>query len=673
MTRQPVKVTYAHKRGRANAAAKLMSSPLEALPPDRDDITRSEMSRRMLKRSRGVAHEDDDTVRLKGHIVKRARQTVVSDAPGAEADVDAFQTPFPSAEYVHSSSVTRPLVPEEFSPVPNVKSALSRTSSRKLKENNTSLSLASPFHSRPSSPHTGSTTKAKARSSRIPLHLKSRTLSGAFQKNDSAHTRRKISHKDSTISLNDRKLSRKDSTISLNYTRLSRKNSTVSLNELVRYSPSKHQRRPSSPDPSYMLSHIAQQDWISPSNALTIHAGVCDPDPNSITQPNLIQSLSASPFLVDRPQFFSTPPHRHSGSKTGLQAPKSPSNLAFLASSPRLPRDEDFEMADHTEQRKIRISANSIISSSGSFTLRSHQISNAIDVDDRIDSAGSAPMSMSIDILPQKISMGECMIPLASSPPDLDANLGPQHKVSLGQNILALPGSSPPVPDGSSSPAPDYPSSSVRNASANLPPLGSATSGIGAPSDADLIQDMLSLDLGDRHDDSTQLPMRTRSLETPASVSSKKTSTVKHKRNRAGTIRASDFTQTASSCSSGSTLTSLASTIAGPAGSLPGRTRSGTVVGPNSKLAIRPHAKGAMRKQSLMQLTLHDAHGRSGDDMDIFRVHEDVGPCGTEELGSVGLTQRLKGRRGKKKVVHDEIVSDDPLLITGPWRDEDWS
>lgn len=74
-----------------------------------------------------------------------------------------------------------------------------------------------------------------------------------------------------------------------------------------------------------------------------------------------------------------------------------------------------------------------------------------------------------------------------------------------------------------------------------------------------------------------------------------------------------------------------------------------------------------------MQLKLHDAHSRPGDDMDIFRVHEDVGPCGTEELGSVGLMQRLKGRRGKKKVMHDEIVSDDPLLITGPWRDEDWS
>ncbi|KAG2362192.1 hypothetical protein BDR07DRAFT_1065099 [Suillus spraguei] len=518
MARQQVKVTYAHKRGRTKASAKLLSSPLEALPPDHDDITRSEMSRRMLKRSRVVANEDHDAIGLKCRVVKRARQAVELNAPGAEADVDAFQTPFPSAEYVHPSSVTRPVIQEEFSPVPNVKRILSRTSSRNLKENSTSLPLASPFHSRPSSPHTSSTTKAKARSSRIPLHLKSRTLSGAFQRNDSAYTRRKLSHKDSTISLNDRKLSRKDSAISLNYTRLSRKKSTLSLNEPVGYSPSKHQRRPSSPDPSYMLTHIVQQDWISPSNELVINASICEPDPDSIIRSNPAQSLSVSPFLVDHPQFFSTPPHSRSGSRTGLQAPKSFSNIDLLAPSPRLPRDEDFEMADYTEHRKIRISGNSIISSSGSFTLRAHQNSNAPDVgDDHLDDAGSASMSTSLNVLPQKISMGEYMIPMASSPPppsDL-ANFEPQHKVSLGRNILALPGSSPQIspaptivttctaigqrrlvfPSGSSSPAPSCPGSATRNMSADLPPRG-ATSVMGTPNEADLIQDMLSLDLG---------------------------------------------------------------------------------------------------------------------------------------------------------------------------------
>lgn len=177
----------------------------------------------------------------------------------------------------------------------------------------------------------------------------------------------------------------------------------------------------------------------------------------------------------------------------------------------------------------------------------------------------------------------------------------------------------------------------------------------------------------DRRDDGIQFPIRTRSLESPAGINLKKTNAIKHKRNRAGTIRASDFAQPGPAGTSGSTLTSLASTIAGPAGSLPGRTRSGTVVGPNSKLAIRPHAKGAMRKQPVMQLPRRDAHVRSEDDMDILQVHEDVGPWSTEDLDYVGVVQRLKGKRGKKKVVHDEIMSDDPLLIIGPWRDEDWS
>jgi hypothetical protein len=80
-----------------------------------------------------------------------------------------------------------------------------------------------------------------------------------------------------------------------------------------------------------------------------------------------------------------------------------------------------------------------------------------------------------------------------------------------------------------------------------------------------------------------------------------------------------------------------------------------------------------MRKQSVMQLPRRDAHGRSEDAMDILQVHEDVGPWSTEDLDYVGVVQRLQGKRGKKKVVHDEIMSDDPLLIIGPWRDEDWS
>jgi hypothetical protein len=37
------------------------------------------------------------------------------------------------------------------------------------------------------------------------------------------------------------------------------------------------------------------------------------------------------------------------------------------------------------------------------------------------------------------------------------------------------------------------------------------------------------------------------------------------------------------------------------------------------------------------------------------------------------LAQGEEGKRGKEKIVHDEIMSDDPLLIVGPWKDDDWS
>lgn len=80
-----------------------------------------------------------------------------------------------------------------------------------------------------------------------------------------------------------------------------------------------------------------------------------------------------------------------------------------------------------------------------------------------------------------------------------------------------------------------------------------------------------------------------------------------------------------------------------------------------------------MRKQPVMQLTRRDVHSRSEDDMNVFGVQDDVGPWNTEDPNYAGVVQRLKGRRGKKKVGHDEITSDDPLLIIGPWRDEDWS
>ncbi|KAI6001193.1 hypothetical protein EDD15DRAFT_2230271 [Pisolithus albus] len=49
-----VKVTYAKKRRRLADHGKIQSSPLEVLKPDHENISREEMVRRMLKRSRGT-------------------------------------------------------------------------------------------------------------------------------------------------------------------------------------------------------------------------------------------------------------------------------------------------------------------------------------------------------------------------------------------------------------------------------------------------------------------------------------------------------------------------------------------------------------------------------------------------------------------------------------------
>ena len=531
---RPVKITYARKRVRAKATAKLTSSPLEVLSPHRDDITRWEMSRRMLKRSRRISHEDDDQIRINPLAVKRARRTLQPSEPDrlpVGANTNVFQTPFPSTEYIHPSSFTRPLSPEHISPVPHAKRIFSRISSRNLKENNTSIPLASPFHSRPSSPHSPPASKAKPPLYRLPLHSKSRTLPGALQK-DNIYAQRLPSRKDS---LNDQKLSRQ---LSLNDSRLSRSDATPSLQQLRRNSPFEYQRHASSLNPSYMLS---------------LHAGSCGPDSQLLIRPSPTRNSSTSPFLLDRPQFFSTPQHHLFTSRTGLQASVSPSRIAFQTCSPHDARDEDIEMAHCAELPripKIHIPSNSIISSSGSFTLGTRLISNAPGVPNDHNtnvSAGSAPMSISDDVLPgpRKISVGNNMVPLASTLfPALDVvNSGPHCRISisLGQNVIPLSGTSPlvspaPADDSTntaiseqrlafptSSPAPRSLVCTTINAREYIPntppPLspirhgGSASaSSVCVASQADLIQDMLALGLGGMCTPSVAPPLHNRDV-----------------------------------------------------------------------------------------------------------------------------------------------------------------
>ncbi|KAH7924160.1 hypothetical protein BV22DRAFT_1120376 [Leucogyrophana mollusca] len=331
--RQPVRVTYAHKRGRAQATNQLPSSPLEPLDPDREDVTRSEMARRMLKRSRRVANAEqavDNTSnrpRARERITKKSRRSepiaqltdpnIMTMDDLLPADASSFQTPFPASDYVNSSSLTRPMVPEALSPVPVARRILSRTSSRNLKENGrTSRPLASPFHSRPGSTAPSPRSKGQtAKGPRAPLHAKSRTLSGAFEENGTRRT--------------------------------SRKDSSVSLHNSSKNSPAKstmHHRYPSNPTPSYMLQHVTQQEWMVPPKALSRPSAAAVRTPPHASPTSTQSSVS---FLGDRPQFYSTPLQHRMGSRTGLAAPDvSPAIFGAVERVDQPTADDDVEMAD---------------------------------------------------------------------------------------------------------------------------------------------------------------------------------------------------------------------------------------------------------------------------------------------------------------------------------------
>lgn len=351
--RQSIRVTYAHKRRRVhNASKKLLSSPLEVLPPDADDLTRTQMAHRMLKRSRRVALteqlEDANVEHIREHLAKRIKRTQerVSNPEPAEASFNVslqddvtFQTPFPSSQSVRESAVAVPPVPEQLSPVPFAKRVMSRTSSRNLKENSSqSQTLASPFSSRPGSAAPSPKRKSRGRSSRrvsrISLHAKSRTLSGVFKENT-----RRISRKDSTVSLKD-----------------------TSKEPSPRHI--KHQRYPSSPSASCMRPQFPQEDWIAPPKAFFRPFDDYD-------EPTSPGGSNAS-FYIDQPQSCSTPalsrlrklPDLHGRQTRTFSLRKDSPEAAAL----------DVDMLDGTvppRRQTIRLSGNSIFSSSDEFTVGS--------------------------------------------------------------------------------------------------------------------------------------------------------------------------------------------------------------------------------------------------------------------------------------------------------------
>lgn len=455
--RQSVKVTYAHKKRRVqNASKKLLSSPLEVLPPDTDDLTRTQMARRMLKRSRRVALaeqlEDANVEHIRDHLAKRIKRTQehVSNPESAEVPLHAaehdftFQTPFASSQVIREPTVAQPLVPDQLSPVPAAKRVVSRPSSRNLKENGPQPHiLASPFSSRPGSAAPSPRHKGKSRSSRrvsrISLHAKSRTLSGVLKENT-----RGVSRKDSTVSLKDA-------------------NRESSIKHI------KHRRYPSSPSTAYMRSRSVQDGWISPPK---VFSRTFD-DFNEILSPAGSAHSNAS-FYTDQPQSCSTPAmsrlrklpdlHGQRARADGLLASFSMRKGVAEAGGP------DVEMIDGTapsRRQTIHLSGNSIFSSSDEFTIASLP---AMLHDGEIveKNSGSGPNESLARVVCQapaprgavdgsqvgRSIAGSFVAEYAISLPDLDHSpasttatkmLGPAGvpKLSIGEQLLGLPGTSP--------------------------------------------------------------------------------------------------------------------------------------------------------------------------------------------------------------------------------------
>jgi hypothetical protein len=291
MSRKLVKATYAHKRGRVNAVNKSSSSPLQDLR-EQDTVSRSEMSRRMLKRSHHSeqAHiiSERDSLATQERTSKRLKPThemsdglpepIIVNYLHFETGDATFQTPYPSAgteQFKLNSSIGQNVPPEKFSPLPVARRILSRTSSRNLKENSSRSSsrrLASPFSSRPGS--AASSPKKNTKGKRPVPRAKPRTLSDANNQN------------------------------------IVQRQPSVSVTHSTQNSPksSARDRRPSVPNATLMLQQISHQDWLVPAKALS---RVPLKGSDSVFGSPSDHVIGSSPFFDDFPQAVSTPYHEH--------------------------------------------------------------------------------------------------------------------------------------------------------------------------------------------------------------------------------------------------------------------------------------------------------------------------------------------------------------------------
>ena len=424
--RKPVKATYAHKRNRntkLQATINPLSSPLEILgDQDASDLTRTEMTRRMLKRSRHAGqptpYDEEQDSNQPPVLERKSKRTKRSNIPTTSnnhiefsmslndlraidpTDASQFQTPY-GEEYIHPSLITKPLVPEQMSPLPIANRILSRASSRNLKENS-ALSrsaslrgggLASPFNSRHSS--TNSSPRLTSRSkSKLPAksnpNLKSRSKSRM--------TRPALTTKSHSIASSHTGY---DSTSQPNH---HEPNFTINHSShpspLRNPNPMIRNRYPS----SHTLTQIPKQDWLVPPKALTRTRTPDDIDMHTPPDFGVIiagNEVGSSSFLADLPMAFSTPlptKFSHLSSDNGVHESGNGFSLYYPVRSGLSTPDildelhasrthaPDFGLAlrgnsgdldvlmddaplSPGPRRALHISGNSIISSSGDFTL----------------------------------------------------------------------------------------------------------------------------------------------------------------------------------------------------------------------------------------------------------------------------------------------------------------
>ena len=274
------------------------SSPLEDL--GQVDLTRSEMSRRMLKRSHRSEHShtlselDSRGISLvQERLSKRLRHTfdpsfeepdpnsmTFEDMVQFEVNDDSqFHTPFSSSCAV-DSPISKDTPLEQLSPLPVARRIFPRSDSRNFKENSVgSLSLASPFHSRPGS--VASSPDGKRKSHRRVLDTKSRTLSD----------KRNQTNIEQNLSLS-----------AVCHTG----NSPGSMKTCL------HNRRPSVPTSAHMVQEITRQDWLIPPKALSRAFLAGDFDRYSVDSPPELV-IGPSALFEDLPVAASTPHHKHTG------------------------------------------------------------------------------------------------------------------------------------------------------------------------------------------------------------------------------------------------------------------------------------------------------------------------------------------------------------------------